>query len=299
MPEWRWLQRLRLRLRTLLQRDRVEHELDEEFQFHIDERTAFEVARGLSPKDARIAAIRAMDGALRRKDECRDMRRTNFVDDFRRDLRYAAHSLRRSPGFAALAVFIMALGVGANTAVFSVVNKVLLTPLSYRDPDRIATLSTSIANREAVTPLGKQVSIPDFQDWHDQSSAFEAMSCYVSRESPVVIGTEAEYARVARVSPEFFRVFTVDPILGRFFTPEEMKPGAAGAVLVSHAFWLAHFGGDVRVLGRPIRALGLRSIVGVLPPGFRFPGNTDLWVPLVPGGPGDGRGGQNYLAVRS
>ena len=165
------------------------------------------------------------------------MGRVNLFDDLLRDLRYASRSLLRNPGFVMLAVLIMALGIGANTAVFSVVNAVLLKPLSYRDPERIVTISSYSKKGEPLTAISKQVSIPDFQDWHDQSSSFEAMAYYQSREVPVMAGPAAEYAQVAAVSPEFFRVFGVEPITGRFFTADEMKPGNAGpaAVMISCA----------------------------------------------------------------
>jgi len=149
------------------------------------------------------------------KEECRDMRHLIFIfiDDLLRDLRYAWRNLRRSPGFSLLAILIMALGVGANTAVFSVVNAVLLKPLAYRDPDRIVTVSNLSTSREAPTALSKQVSVPDFQDWHDQSSSFEAMAYYSSRETAVIRGSTADYARITSVSPEFIGVFAVGPVL--------------------------------------------------------------------------------------
>jgi putative ABC transport system permease protein len=296
MPDWRWLHQITLRLRTLFQRDRVERELDEEFQFYIEQRVELEIAQGRTPAEARSAALRSMDGVEQRKEECRDMRHVNYIDDLLRDLRYAAGNLRRSPGFAALAILIMALGIGANTAVFSVVNAVLLKPLAYRDPDRIMTLSNVSVGREAATALSKQISVPDFEDWRRQSSSFETMAYYASREGPVIRGPSAEYARVAVVSPEFLGVFAVEPVAGRFFTAQEMKPGGGGAVMISYAYWQSRFGGSPRAPGQTIRIYGSRSIVGVLPAGFGFPNKTDLWIP-IPGGPPPNRGGQNYLAI--
>jgi len=218
-----------------------------------------------------------------------------FIDDLLRDLRYAWRNLRRSPGFSLLAILIMALGVGANTAVFSVVNAVLLKPLAYRDPDRIVTVSNLSTSREAPTALSKQVSVPDFQDWHDQSSSFEAMAYYSSRETAVIRGSTADYARITSVSPEFIGVFAVEPLIGRSFAVEEMKPGAGGAALISYTYWQSHFGGDPHALGQTVRCPDSKPIVGVLPPGFRFPNSTDIWVSDVrePGS----RGGQNFLAV--
>jgi hypothetical protein len=233
----------------------------------------------MASDEARRIAQLTMGNITQFQEEYRDMRRVNYIDDLLRDLRHAGRNLRRSPGFATLAVLIMALGIGANTAVFSVVNAVLLKPLAYRDPDRIVTLSNSSATREAPTALSKQVSIPDFQDWHDQSSSFEAMAYYASRETAVIQGSTAEYARVTTVSPDFFRVFAIEPLVGRAFMPEETKQSAAGAAMISYTYWQSHFGGDPRALGQRLRAAGPRPVVGVLPPGFRFPNNTDIWVP--------------------
>src|SRR5438874_2804845 len=147
----------------------------------------------------------------------------------------------------------MALGIGANTAVFSVVNAVLLKPLSYRDPDRIVTLSDFSMTDPVRSGLSKQVSAREFEDWHDQSSSFDAMAYYGSRETVVIRGSEAEYARVSGVSPEFFRVFDVAPIIGRFPTLEEMKPGGRGAAMISYGYWQSHFGANPRALGQTLR----------------------------------------------
>src|SRR5712692_7605435 len=291
----RVLDKVCLRLRSLFERPKVERELDSELRFHLDQLVEEEIAAGVAPADARASALRKMGGLSQFQEECRDMRRVNFIDDFLRDLRYAIRSLRRSPGFATLTVLIMALGIGANTAVFSVVNAVLLKPLSYRDPDRIVTLSDFLRTGEAPTALSKQVSIPDFQDWHDQSSSFEAMAYYSSREEAMIANGATEFARRTPVSPEFFRVLGVEPIVGRPFTAEEMKRGSGGAAMISYAFWQSHFGGDPRVLGQIIRAPGPRPIAGVMPPGFRFPNNTDVWVSAV--GPPGGRAAQNLFAI--
>ena len=287
--------KLRLRLRSLFFRGQVERELATELQFHLDKVTEEYMEAGMPPEEARRLALIEVGNVAQLQEECRDMRRVNYIDDLLRDLRYAGRNLRRSPGFATLAILIMALGIGANTAVFSVVNAVILKPLAYRDPDRIVTLTNSSIANEAPTALSKQVSIPDVLDWRGQSASFEAMAYYVSRESPVMQGSTAEYARLASVSPDFFRVFAVEPVAGRSFAPEEIKQGAAGAAMISYAYWKSHFGGDPGALGKTIRADGLRPIVGVLPPGFRFPNGTDIWVSAV-GSPGS-RGGQNFLAA--
>ena len=190
------------------------------------------------------------------------------------DLKYALRSLLKNPGFTVLAVIVMALGIGANTAVFSVVNAVLLRPLAYKNPERIVTLSP------LWKPSGKSggsSSAPDFHDWHDQSTAFEAMAYYTYYgPTAVMAGPAAEYADVVVVSQEFFRVFGAEPVAGRLFTPEEWKK--TGAVVVSHSYWQSHLGGNPGALGQMVRMMNRTfTVVGVMPPGFTFPDTTELW----------------------
>ncbi len=210
------------------------------------------------------------------------------------DLKFAIRSLLKNPGFTLLAVVVMALGIGANTAVFSVVNAVLLKPLSYREPDRIVTLSTLWLKKGTHG----QVSAPDFHDWHDQSSAFAAMAYYANDETAVTVGSSAEYGSVATVTPEFFRVFEVEPVAGRVFTLEEQKPGGSPAVVISHSYWQTHFGGNARALGQTVRMLDKTfSVVGVLPPRFHFPDKTDVWFPASTFAETEERSAHNYLVV--
>jgi putative ABC transport system permease protein len=211
------------------------------------------------------------------------------------DLKFALRSLRKNPGFTLLAVVVMALGIGANTAVFSVVNAVLLKPLAYRDPDRIVTLS-SLWRKSGGHGL---VSAPDFHDWHDQSTAFAAMAYYQDDSTSVMSGASAEYAHVAAVTPELFQVFAVEPVAGRLFSAEELKPGGAGAVVIGYSYWQSHFGANANAPGQAVRMLGRSfNIAGVLPPRFHFPKETDIWLPANVVFPEtESRSAHNYYVV--
>ena len=229
----RWFHGMRVVLRSIVRPRREEDELDEEFQYHLDRMIDAGIEAGLTPEEARRAARRAMGPVDKSKEECRDLRPTRIIRDLAADLRYACRGLRRNPGFAALATLIMALGIGANTAVFSVVHAVLLRPLPYDSPDRIVILNTAFLTSGQRQGL---VSIANFRDWRNQSSSFDAMATYRGGEYPVTPDRVAEYARAAVVDAEFFRVFGVEPILGRTFTAEETLPGSRAA-LVSHDYW--------------------------------------------------------------
>jgi predicted permease len=192
------------------------------------------------------------------------------------DLKYALRSLLKNPGFTVLAVIVMALGIGANTAVFSVVNAVLLRPLAYKNPERIVTL----ANLWKKTGrIGRTSSAPDFHDWHDQSAAFEAMADYsYDGTSAVMVGLAgAEYAEVRQVSQEFFKVFGAEPVAGRPFTAEEWKKG--GAAVIGQSYAQNHFGADTNALGKTLRIWDRAyTIVGLMPPWLDFPNKAQIWV---------------------
>src|ERR1700682_5982461 len=192
------------------------------------------------------------------------------------DFKYAIRSLKRSPGLTAAAVAVLALGIGANTAIFSVVNAVILQPLAYNAPDRImsvATLWMRSGNRG-------QVSGPDFHDWHDQNTSFEALASYQMDREAIVTQTGPDRATVAQVRPEFFKALGVEASLGRLFTAEDEQRGAQPTVAIGHAFWKRNFGGDAGAIGKTVKISGHSfTIIGVLPDGFQYPASTALWLP--------------------
>ena len=191
------------------------------------------------------------------------------------DLRYASRSLLRQPGFAATAILTVALGIGATTAIFSVVNAVVLTPLPYREPGRIVALQTLWKD---TGRRGNSTSGPDFHDWVAQSRGFEALAYYAGGETSVVAQGAADYASVHWVTPGFFHALGVDAQLGRLLSAEEERPGGSLAAVITDAFWRRQFDGDRRALGSTLK-FGQRiyTIVGVLPPGPRYPARADVY----------------------
>src|SRR3954468_15048088 len=198
------------------------------------------------------------------------------MDSLLHDLRYAARSLRRQPACALLAIGTLALGIGANAAIFSVVNAVLLKPLAYSRPDRIVAIN----NRWLKSGVSGTVSAPDFHDWHDTTTSFDAMAYYAGGETSVSTAGVPDYASVIRATPGFFRVFGVGAELGRTLEPADETAGAPFAAVIGHDFWMQRFAGRPDVLGATV-TFGERTytIVGVMPADFRFPARADLWYP--------------------
>src|ERR1700757_1802627 len=192
----------------------------------------------MTAQEARREALMKLGGVTQTQERYRERRGLPAVETFLQDLRFAARMLRKNPGFTTVAVLVMALGMGANTAMFSVVNAVLLKPLAFADPDRIVTLGSLWKGR----PGHGNVSAPDFHDWHDQNTAFEGMAYYADDDVAVTAGPVAEYAHTALVTPEFFHVFKIAPVVGREFTVDETKQGSSGAVIISSSYSASHFG---------------------------------------------------------
>ena len=208
------------------------------------------------------------------------------------------HSFRlflKNPGFTVVAVLTLAIGIGANTAIFTVVNGVLLRPLPYPNPDRIVRLweQTDRASRVAVSML-------NFRDWRESATAFEALAAYQGGRDTVLGGKEPVFADVYLVTDGFFRVFSIEPAMGRTFTAEEMRTGGAPAVVVSHAFWETTLGrrSDLTVINLNVAEFPVR-VVGVMPPGFAFPTTADIWVPKELLQDDTGRTGHNLSVGRA
>jgi putative ABC transport system permease protein len=196
------------------------------------------------------------------------------------DLRLALRSLRAHPGFAVLAISILALGIGANTAIFSVVNSVLLRPLDYHDPDSLVMIGNTWQDGSNASMT--QMSEPDFDDLRSQATLFDGIAAYMSggsEGSSVVVNNSAEFSGVSRITEDFFRVMAVQPERGRVLTSEEHRFGAPNLAVISHDFWMRRYASDPNVLGAELRAYGRPfRVVGVLPQGFNFPAKTDVWV---------------------
>jgi putative ABC transport system permease protein len=201
-------------------------------------------------------------------------------DEMFQDLRFGLRMLWKNPGFTLIVVFTLSLGIGANTAIFGVVNAVLLRSLPYESPERLVMLSESDGQRKVQS---MDVSGPNFLDWRSQAQSFERMAAFDSEENFNLTGGELpERVKGATVSEDFFLTLGVTPVAGRAFLPEEAKPGAAPVVMLSHALWQRRFGGDRGVVGRTIRVNGeSATVVGVMPPSFQYPADAELWAPFA------------------
>ena len=280
-----WIYTLPLRLRSLFRRDRVEQDLDDEFRDHLEHAIAANVERGMSPEDARFAALRGMDGMAQRQEECRDARGLNVWNDLQRDIRFGVRTLLHNPGLTFVAVLTLALGIGATTAIFSVANTVLLRPLPFQDSNRLVMLQESMPK---LVPGKFNISAPDFADFQSLNHVFETMGAFQSGMRDLTGSGTPERIEATNVSASLFRTLGVRPELGRTFDDSEDPPGHDVAVL-SYALWKTHYGADPAILGKAVYLDRQPYVViGVMPRTFEFPlqgmrsfPSAQLWTPIA------------------
>jgi putative ABC transport system permease protein len=283
--------RLRSWVRAVLGRSRMESEMDRELRFHIETFAADLVRGGLSRQEAMRRARMEFGGIERAKEECREARGVTFLESLIQDVRFALGMLRKSPGFTAVAVLTLALGIGANTALFSVVNSVLLKRLPFPDSQRIVVLSGNagailgqlahssvLPNRTGRVSGDAAEQFTDPLSWRQHVRSFAALAAYQGGSVNLTGAGQPETVRAAQVTPEFFRVFGIEPIRGQDFRAD--AHGSTGGVLLSWNLWQRRYHADPSIIGRlvVVNARGV-PVLGVMPHGFQFPGETEIWVP--------------------
>src|SRR6185436_11668885 len=192
-----------------------------------------------------------------------------------KDIRYGVRSLLKHPGFTAIVILTLAVGIGASSAIFSVVNTVLLRPLPYRQADRIVAIQELNAQGTRV-----QVTPANFLDWRAQNTVFEHLAAILTRPANLANQDQAERIDLAMTSANFFSVFGAEPLHGRFFIPSDEQAGHAPVVVVSHTLWQRRFASDPQLVGKPVTIDGASyTVVGIAPAGFQYPDKTEVWVP--------------------
>ena len=253
------------RLRALFRRKSVETELDEELRFHLERQAEKYVRAGLDREEARHRARLEFGGYEQVKEEYRDARGVSLIETLARDVRYGFRALRSNPGFSTVAILTLALGIGANTAIFSVIDSVLLRPLPYADPDRLVMVWESLPGRNPHNT----VSPPDFLDWGSRNSVFSGMAALFDQRANLTGNGQPQEVVLQDVTANFFSILGVNPILGTGFTAENGQPGHDDVLVLSCGFWKERYGGDSSIIGKTITLNGHPlMVVGVAPEGF-------------------------------
>jgi predicted permease len=261
--------------RNLLRKHTVEQALDDELRSSVEILTEERMKDGYPRSAARRQALIELGGMEQVKEEVRAIRAGRFLEDFARDVRFAFRTLAKSPGFAAVAVLTLALGIGATSAIFSVVYGVLLRPLPYPKPEQIVSISEMASDGHSMN-----FTDPNFRDLRAMNHTFSGMAKGNDDEATVSGGSGAARVGVAVVSGDFFRVMGVAPIVGRDFSPDELREGGTPAAVASYGYWKEHLGSSNDLSSFKLKVEDhVFSVVGVLPQGFSYPAHTELWLP--------------------
>jgi len=284
----RLLNRVRSWWRGIFQRSLVQNEMEAELQFHV-EAQAEELMKGGVPRVEALRRARLEFGGMEgKKEECLEARGASFLGNLIQDFRYGARTMRRAPGFTAMAVLALALGIGANTAIFSVVSAVLLRPLPYDRPNQLVQLWHVPPQATFPGVAEFPVSPANFLDWRSQAQSFEGMAAYGRGGYTLTGSGEPETFRMIAVTEGLFSILHARPLLGRGFASGENEPGHEHEVVLSYGVWRRRFGGDSNILGKNI-TLNQQTftVIGVMGPEFDFPISTDpslqaqMWKPLA------------------
>jgi predicted permease len=271
--------RLTAWLRNVFSRGAVEQQLDDELRAYAELLSDEKARSGLNPGEAWRAALIELGGIEQVKEEVRGVRVGSALEHWWKDLQYAFRSLRRTPGFSTFAVVALSLGIGASTAVFSVVDAVLLRPLPLADPDRLVCVWEE--NRQGGWP--QQTPAPaNFMDWRARNRVFTDMGALQGVILAITGEGPPEQVEGNPVTANLFSLLGVSPVIGRHISPDEDRPGAPKVALISYGLWQRRFGGDSAVLGGDLHLDRVpHRIIGVMPPGFAFPDRSDVWVPIA------------------
>ena len=263
--------------RFLFARRRMEGELDAELRYHVERLTEQNVAQGMSPSDARRQAVLALGGIEPTKEECRDARRGRVLEAFLQDAGYGLRVVRKAPWFAAAAILTLALGIGANTAIFSVVYGVLLRPLPYAQGGRLVVLHQD-ETKAHITDVA--FSVKEIADYREQSQTLQAVVEHHSMNFLLMGKDSAERVETAVVSANFFDVLGVRPLLGRTFVAGDEAHGANAVLILSYQYWQSHQNGDPNIIGKVFQMNSRpHTVIGVLPPIPQYPAESEVYVP--------------------
>jgi len=277
----RWVETLRIRLHMLLRRNHEAQRLDDELRFHLDQQIAENVATGMSAQEARYAAMQSFGNPTELRDKTRETWSWTWLDLLLRDVRYGIRTLARTPGFSVIAIVVMALGIGANVALFTVVHSVVLKPWPFKDSDQLVRLFEADAHGAF---RDNSVAGGTFGSWQKGARTFEQMAV-IRRDAYNLSGASGQLPEQtfgAEASWDLFPMLGVQPALGRFFAASDDRLDANATAVLTWGLWKRRYGGDAHILGQTILINAKPyTVIGILPEWFTYPDATaQLWMPI-------------------